>query len=188
MTSKENRLLADVRYSNLLVIDVQKRLAQVMSDRENLLRNCETLITAAKTLSVPITVTEQYPKALGNTETTLSEALPSETTPVEKTCFSCCAAQGFENSFAYSESSQAILCGIESHVCVLQTAMDLLDKNLQVFVVADAVASRSRDNKSIALKRMQQAGAIITNTESVLFEWMKDAKHEHFKTISALIR
>jgi len=188
MTDNENRLLANVRHSHLLVIDVQKRLAQVMSERDSLLRNCETLITAAKTLSVPVTVTEQYPKALGNTEATLSDALPPQTTPVEKTCFSCCAAQDFDNNFAYSENSQAILCGIESHVCVLQTAMDLLNKNQQVFIVADAVASRSRDNKSIALTRMQQAGAIITTTESVLFEWLKDAKHEQFKTISALIR
>jgi len=188
MASDENRLLADVRHSHLLVIDVQKRLVQVMSDRESILRNCETLITAAKTLSVPVTVTEQYPKALGNTETALSEALPPQTTAVEKTCFSSCAAQDFDNHFTYSENSQAILCGIESHVCVLQTTMDLLNKNQQVFIVADAVASRSRDNKNIALNRMQQAGAIITTTESILFEWMRDAKHEHFKTISALIR
>jgi len=188
MTENENRLLADVRHSHLLVVDVQKRLVQVMSDRDSLLRNCETLITAAKTLSVPVTITEQYPKALGNTEAALSEASPPQTTAIAKTCFSCCAAQDFGNNFTYSANTQAILCGIESHVCVLQTAMDLLNKNQQVFIVADAVASRSRDNKSIALNRMQQAGAIITTTESVLFEWMKDAKHEHFKTVSALIR
>lgn len=188
MASDENRLLADVRYSHLLVIDVQTRLAKVMSERDGLMRNCETLITAAKILSVPVTVTEQYPKALGNTEAALSEALPPLTTPVEKTCFSSCAAQDFDNYFTYSENSQAILCGIESHVCVLQTAMDLLNKNQQVFIVADAVASRSRDNKNIALNRMQQAGAIISSTESILFEWMKDAKHEQFKAISALIR
>ena len=188
MTANENRLLADVSHSQLLVIDVQKRLVQVMSDRESLLRNCETLITAAKTLSIPVAITEQYPKALGNTDAALADALPPQTTAVEKTCFSCCAAQDFDNNFSYGDKSQAILCGIESHVCVLQTAMDLLSKNQQVFVVADAVASRSRDNKTIALNRMQQAGAIITSTESVLFEWMKDAKHEHFKTVSALIR
>ncbi|WP_455200196.1 hydrolase [Kaarinaea lacus] len=188
MTGNGNRLLADARHSQLLVIDIQTRLVKVMSERDSLLRNCETLITAAKTLSVPVTVTEQYPKALGNTEAVLSDALPPQTTPIEKTCFSSCAAQDFDNNFTYGDKSQAILCGIESHVCVLQTAMDLLSKNQQVFVVADAVASRSRDNKSIALNRMQQAGAIITSTESVLFEWMKDAKHEHFKTISALIR
>lgn len=188
MTDNGNRLLADVRYSQLLVIDVQTRLAKVMSERDGLMRNCETLIMAAKTLSVPVTVTEQYPKALGNTETALSEALPPQTTPVEKTCFSCCAAQEFDNNFAYGEKSQVILCGIEAHVCVLQTAMDLINNNHQVFIVADAVASRSRDNKNIALNRMQQAGAIITSTESVLFEWLKDAKHEHFKSVSALIR
>ena len=115
MTSSENRLLADIAQSHLLVIDVQKRLVQVMSDRDVLLSNCETLITAANILSVPVTVTEQYPKALGNTEPALFEALPPDSTPIEKTCFSCCSAQGFESNFSFSEQSQAILCGIESH-------------------------------------------------------------------------
>ena len=104
MTHSENRLLADAHHSHLLVIDVQKRLVQVMSDRESMLRNCETLITAAKTLSVPVTITEQYPKALGNTEAALSEALPPQTTAVEKTCFSCCAAQDFASNYTYSET------------------------------------------------------------------------------------
>jgi isochorismate hydrolase len=188
MTGNNNRLLADPRYSQLIVIDVQTRLAQVMSDRKSLLKNCETLLTAANILSIPVTITEQYPNGLGNTEPSLAKAFPADANPVEKTCFSCCNAADFTATLSNSGKQQLILCGIESHVCVLQTAMDLLEKKYQVFVVADAVDSRSKGNKKIALDRMQQAGAIITTAESVLFEWLKDAKHEQFKTVSALIR
>ncbi|HEY5604387.1 MAG TPA: hydrolase [Gammaproteobacteria bacterium] len=188
MTNSTGRRLADASRSQLLVIDVQTRLAPVMSDRKTLLRNCERLLKAANLLAVPVTVTEQYPKGLGRTEPSLLHALPAGLTPVEKTCFSCCGASGFEASVPSMENRQFILCGIESHVCVLQTAMDLLDRNHQVFVAADAIDSRSREHKQLALGRMQQAGAIITTTESVLFEWLRDAKHEQFKTISALLR
>ena len=180
--------LADANDSCLIVIDVQTRLAQVMSDRQSLLKNCEILLKAADILSVPVTITEQYPKGLGYTEPTLTEALPSALSLVEKTCFSCCDAAEFQLRLSNMEIRQLILCGIESHVCVLQTAMDLLDRDYQVFVVADAVDSRSKDNKQTALGRMQQAGATITTTESVLFEWLRDAKHENFKVVSALIR
>jgi isochorismate hydrolase len=188
MVGKNTLLLADARYSQLLVIDVQTRLAQVMSDRKSLLRNCEILLQAANILSVPVTITEQYPKGLGPTEPGLKAAFPADAAPIEKTCFSCCDAEDFATNLPSFDKTQIILSGIESHVCVLQTAMDLLTKNYQVFVVADAVDSRSKDNKRIALDRMQQAGVVITNTESVLFEWLRDAKHEHFKAVSALIR
>ncbi|WP_455366057.1 hydrolase [Kaarinaea lacus] len=188
MAGNNNRLLANATSSHLLVIDVQTRLAQVMSDCNSLLRNCEILLKAANILSVPVTITEQYPKGLGHTEPNLESVFPSNTNPIEKTCFSCCNAEDFANSLANSGKQQIILSGIESHVCVLQTAMDLLERNHQVFVVADAVDSRSKDNKRIALERMQQAGVVVTATESVLFEWLRDAKHEHFKALSALIR
>ena len=188
MTGNENTLLANAGHSHLLLIDVQTRLAQVMSDHKSLLRNCEILLKAADTLSIPVTVTEQYPKGLGHTEPDLQNAFPTNTHPIEKTCFSCYSAENFALTLSNSGKQQIILSGIESHVCVLQTALDLLDKNYQVYVVADAVDSRSKDNKHIALERMRQAGVIVTTTESVLFEWLKDAKHEHFKSVTALIR
>ncbi|WP_455223477.1 hydrolase [Kaarinaea lacus] len=188
MPGNDNKLLADVSNSCLILIDAQIRLTQVMSDRKTLLRNCETLLTAANILSVPVAITEQYPKGLGHTEPSLADAFPDNAKPVEKTCFSCCSAENFATSLSTTGKQQLILCGIESHVCVLQTAMDLLDRDYQVFVVADAVDSRSKDNKRIALERMQQAGVIVTTTESVLFEWLKDAKHEHFRAVTALIR
>jgi len=180
--------LVTANSSSLIVVDIQTRLAQAMSDRETLLRNCGILLTAAKIMSVPVAITEQYPKGLGHTEPSLAELFPDNATPVEKTCFSCCDAETFAASLSSTGKQQIILCGIESHVCVLQTAMDLQDRDYQVFVVADAVDSRSKDNKHIALERMRQAGIVITTTESVLFEWLRDAKNEHFKSVTALIR
>ncbi|MCI0507267.1 MAG: hydrolase [Gammaproteobacteria bacterium] len=188
MTTSNAPRLSDARYSHLIVIDVQTRLTQVMSDRKSLLRNCEILLNAANLLSVPVTLTEQYPKGLGNIEPNLMHAIPAGVIPIEKTCFSCCNAGGFEDRVLNKENRQLILCGIESHVCVLQTAMDLLDRNCQVFVVADAIDSRFKEHRQVALGRMQQAGAMITTTESVLFEWLRDARHEQFKAVSALIR
>lgn len=188
MSKQELQLLANANNCHLVVIDVQTRLTQVMSDRKSLLQNCEVLIQAAKLLEIPITVTEQYPKGIGATEPQLTNALANDYLPVEKTCFSCCASDQFSTRVDKSSKPQMILCGIESHICVLQTAMDLLQSGKQVFVVADAVDSRSKENKKLALERMQQAGAIITNAESTVFEWLKDAKHAQFKALSALIR
>jgi len=188
MTSANGSRLVSANNSSLIVVDVQIRLAQAMSDRETLLRNCGILLTAANMMSIPVTITEQYPKGLGHTEPSLADLFPDNSIPVEKTCFSCCDSETFATSLSNTGKQQVILCGIESHVCVLQTAMELLDRNYRVFVVADAVDSRSKDNKRIALERMRQAGIVITATESVLFEWLRDAKNEHFKSVTALIR
>ena len=188
MSKQDLQLLANIKKSHLLVIDVQTRLAQVMSERKSLLRNCEILIKAARLLDVPITVTEQYPKGIGPTEPELVNALENSVAPVEKTCFSCCGSDDFNAVIKQHKKTQMVLCGIEAHVCVLQTTMDLLQSGKQVYVAADAIDSRNKDNKKLALDRMQQAGAIITCTESIVFEWLQDAKHEQFKNISALIR
>jgi len=184
--------LADVNMSQLILIDVQTRLGAAMSDSTTLLRNCNILLESANLLGVPVTVTEQYPKGIGPTSPELVKTLGNSYKPVEKTCFSSCGADQFmEQILQHSTRNQFILCGIEAHVCVLQTAMDLLNDNntnWQIFVVADAVDSRSERNRNLALSRLQQAGAIITCTESVVFEWMKNSSNEHFKKISNLIR
>lgn len=193
MNSSSSQSLADVNKSQLVVIDVQSRLTAVMHQADSLLKNCNTLIRSARLLEIPITVTEQYPKGIGHTEPELVDALESDYQPVEKTCFSCFGADQFRSHIQnHSQRNQYIICGIESHVCVLQTAMDLLgddnNTNRDVFIVADAVSSRKKKNKKNALNRLQHAGAIITNTESVLFEWLKNSTHEHFRQISALIK
>lgn len=193
MNSVHAQSLADVSKSQLIVIDVQTRLTSVMHHAESLIKNCQTLVRSARLLEIPITVTEQYPKGIGHTEPDLVNALESDYQPVEKTCFSCSGADQFNSQIEkHPQRNQYIICGIESHVCVLQTAMNLLGKEnnptSEVFIVADAVSSRKKKNRKNALSRLQQAGAIITNTESVLFEWLKNSTHEHFKEISALIK
>ncbi|MGD8569579.1 MAG: hydrolase [Gammaproteobacteria bacterium] len=181
-------VIAGAHTSQLVLVDLQTRLLQAMADRNNLLRHCEILVKAARTLSVPLLATEQYPQGLGHTDPVLSEALPSDVTPVDKTCFSCCGADRFTTAMSKLNRKQVILVGIEAHVCVLQTALDLVRQGKTVFVAADATDSRSANNKQLALERMRQAGIIITSTESVLFEWLRDAKHEQFKSVAALIR
>lgn len=173
-----------------MVVDTQTRLAAAMaqSARDHVLRNGTILLQSAALLDVPVLITEQYPKGLGRTEPTLTQHLSPSTPIFEKTCFSCSGAAGFMETVQRSQRKQIVLAGMEAHVCVLQTAMELHATGLQIFVAEDAVCSRHLENKINALARLRQAGVIVTNTESVLFEWLRDASHEHFKTISALIR
>jgi isochorismate hydrolase len=176
--------------SLLIVVDLQTKLSNVMpSEMASLTtQNTLKLIEAANKLDIPMLVTEQYPQGLGATEEIITESLSLSTPIFEKTGFSCCASAEFCDALETSEHGQVILVGQETHVCVLQTALDLLQRGRQVFVVADAVSSRSPEHKLNALQRMQHHGVVVTNYESVLFEWLKDAKHPHFKTISALVR
>lgn len=183
-------LLCQAELSQLLIIDVQERLAGTMDagQLQTLVRNTNILIEAASSLDIPILRTEQYPRGLGPTLPDIAAALPSEQHAVEKTCFSCCGASGIESAISNVTRRQMVLVGIETHICVLQTAIDLYQRGFGVFVVADAVCSRQQRHYQLALDRMQQAGIIISTTESVLFEWLRDASHPQFKTLSKLIR
>lgn len=176
--------------SLLAVVDTQTVLAAAMppAKRDEVVRNTAILLQAVSLLSVPVLLTEQYPKGLGKTEAALIQHLPPATLVIEKTCFSCCGAADFMGAVQHSRRNQIILAGMEAHVCILQTALELHATGLQVFVVEDAVSSRRMKNKTNALARLRQAGIVITNAESLLFEWLRDAGHEHFKKISALIR
>ncbi|MGM0595189.1 MAG: isochorismatase family protein [Pseudomonadota bacterium] len=176
--------------SQLVVVDVQERLAAAMEPeaRERVVRNSAILAQAAQRLALPSVVSEQYPKGLGATVSALSTVLDTATTVVEKSCFACGASPDFSRQLASGERRQVVLAGMESHVCVLQTALGLLAEGYSVFVCEDAACSRSAENHRNAMARMRQAGVVISNTESVLFEWLRDARHEQFKAISALIR
>lgn len=177
--------------SALLVIDMQTRLAAAMPEaaRIQVLHNSGILIEAAVRLAISIVHTEQYPRGLGPTEPALLDRLQGQARPLEKTSFSCCDATGFDAAICADASrTQWILCGMEAHVCVLQTALELHARGLEVFVVEDAICSRNAANHANALARLRQAGVIISNTESVLFEWLRDASHPQFKALSALIR
>jgi nicotinamidase-related amidase len=182
--------LCDPNQSQLLIIDIQERLAAAMqqSTRDSVLKNTSLLLESASLLQIPVVRTEQYPQGLGPTEKVLLEQTPQEAKCFEKTSFSCCATAGFCETGLDPERKQVVIAGMETHVCVLQTAFELHQRGLQVFVAADAVCSRSDHNRDNALERMRNAGIVITNTAPTLFEWLRDAGHEHFRTISRMLR
>ena len=174
--------------SILVVVDMQERLLAAMPDpdREHIVRCNNILLRSAQTLGVPVLGTTQYARGLGAVHANLAPLLPEPI--IDKTCFSCAGVPDFAARLTALRRQQVVLCGIEAHVCVLQTALDLLARGKSVFVIEDAVASRSPDHKHNALRRLAQAGVTISNTESLVFEWLRDAGHEHFKALSALIR
>jgi len=182
--------LARAADSVLVLVDVQQRLAAAMppAARAAVIRNCRALLAAAARLSLPVLATEQYPKGLGPTEPDLLEALPPGAIRIEKTCFSCAGVSPFAQALDALARPQVILAGMEAHVCVLQSALELRAAGRDVFVVEDACSSRNPAHHANAMARMRAAGVIVTNAESVLFEWLRDAAHEHFKAVSALIR
>ncbi len=174
--------------SQLIVIDIQPKLCAVMpaDAATRTVQNTIILLQGANALEIPLTVTEQYPQGLGATGPELNTHF-GQTIPIEKTAFSACDVPKF-NQQLHRDKPQVVLTGMETHICVLQTALDLLAADKQVFVVGDAVVSRNSANQANALERLRQAGCIITNTESVLFEWLGHAKHPHFRALSVLIR
>jgi isochorismate hydrolase len=182
--------LCHAEISQLVVIDIQQRLAAAMPEKvmARVIDNTNTLLQAANLLDVAVIRSEQYPKGLGDTRQEIQQQLGDKTVCIEKTCFACTGSSDFTNRLSKKRRPQIILTGIETHVCVLQTAIELAESGFQVFVVQDAVCSRNKHNHKNALKRMRDAGVSITNTESVIFEWLRDARHEHFKAIAKLIK
>jgi len=182
-------MMANSENSVLVIVDVQQKLAQAMPDgvRERLTNQIKILLTAAKILNIPVIVTEQYPKGLGPTESALMDNLPAGTKTIEKTCFSCMQSDDFHAQLAATLRKQVILVGMETHICVLQTALALTSENYSVHVAEDGVCSRSKSNQYNAIQRMRHAGVVISNVESVLFEWLGDASHAEFKTLAKLI-
>jgi nicotinamidase-related amidase len=172
----------------LVIIDVQTKLSTAMPTEgmQQLLKNTQILAQAAQLLAIPTVVTEQYPQGLGATLTEIKQYCES-VEAVAKTAFSACAEPRF-NQQLHRDRPQIIITGMEAHICVLQTALDLVAMGKQVFVVDDAIISRSSENKANAVARMRDVGCVVTNTESVLFECLAHAQHEAFKTLSKLIR
>jgi nicotinamidase-related amidase len=173
--------------SAAVIIDIQERLLPHMYDGEKMLRNCEKLIEGLKILSVPITVTQQYTKGLGPTQPSIVEKF-SDFSFIEKTTFSCCEEPAFMENISLSGKKYVIICGIEAHVCVLQTCIDLIDGGFVPVIVADCISSRKPEDKFTAIERMRQEGARITTLESILFELTRRAGSEIFKSISRLVK
>ena len=182
-------MLLNADSSHLLIIDVQTRLLPVMAAPERVSARCNILLAAADELDIPVTISEQYPKGLGPTDAALK--LCGHHKILEKTAFSCLRDEAIAerlNRMREDGRHQIVIGGIESHVCVLQTAADLTDAGFEVFVVADAVSSRKKGSVKLALARLRDEGVRIVNTEMALFEWLKRAGTNQFKTLSGLIK
>jgi nicotinamidase-related amidase len=172
----------------LLVIDVQGKLAQLMHQKETLFANLRRVIKGAQVLELPILWTEQVPDKLGETTPEIGELLVETAKPISKVSFSCCGNASFMAGLKQLERRQVLLTGIETHICVYQTALDLLNMDYEVQVVADAVSSRTAENKQIGLERMEEASARLTSTEMALFELLRIADGPQFKTIARLVK
>lgn len=179
--------LARLEESVLLLIDCQERLWKVIHDGPALEQRLEKLLRGARALGVPVLVTEQNPAGLGVTLPTLVAAA-GECPRIAKTSFSCGGEPAFNEALRATERSTVVLVGVEAHICVVQTALDLLARGFRVQVVAECTGSRVPTNREAGLQRMRDAGAVITVTESLLFEWMGSTEHPAFRTIRDLIK
>jgi nicotinamidase-related amidase len=169
----------------LLVIDVQEKLLPKIHAAAAVERNIAFLIDAARLLNVPVLATEQYPQGLGPTAAVVAERLPPDRPA--KVAFSCEAVPAVADTLGAGRPN-VLLAGIETHVCVMQTALDLLNRGVGVFVAADAVASRFDVDHRFALNRLERAGAVLTTVETAAFEWLGSADHPAFKAVSRLVR
>ncbi len=172
----------------LIVVDVQGKLAQVMHQKDALFANLEKIIKGIQVLGIPIIWTEQVPAKLGPTNPNIAALLANAIKPIAKSSFSCCGHRPFMDSLSDLNRKQVLLTGIETHVCIYQTTLDLLDAGYEVQVVTDAVSSRTAENKHIGLVRMREAGATLTSTEMALFELLQTAESPQFKEIAKIVK
>ncbi|REJ78393.1 MAG: hydrolase [Acidobacteria bacterium] len=172
----------------LAVVDYQEAFRGFIDQFEAVTPAIINIIRGFSVLGLPVLVTEQYPKGLGHTIAEVIEVLPELTPVIEKTAFSSCGADPFEEHLRAAGAKQVLICGIETHICVSQTAHDLLDKGYQVHILTDAVGSRFPVNKEAGLEKMIASGAIPSSVEMALFELMRDSKHSCFRDIQAIIR
>jgi len=172
----------------LLIVDLQERLLPAICEQQKVVQNCTRLIKGAAVLGLPTFITEQYRKGLGTTVPEILNALPTGVSPVEKLVFSACGAAGCVEFLKQKNIADVLLCGIETHVCVSQTCLDLLEKGFDVFVVADAASSRTPENHQLGLERMRGSGAVTVSTEMALFELIERAGTEEFKQVLGLVK
>ena len=189
--------LLDSERSLVVIIDMQERLLPGIHRRAMTIEGCRRLMQLADLFSVPVLLTEQYPKGLGPTDPGLLETFESLRTPhrrVEKASFSCCGAESFEAALGElrrevpEASLQVVIGGIETHVCVVQTTLGLLERDCELHLCWEEVSGRGAEYRAWALRRMQQAGASITNHESAAFEWARDQSHPSFRAMNQLLR
>ncbi|MER2038382.1 MAG: hydrolase [Solibacillus sp.] len=171
----------------LVLIDIQGKLAQIVDNSEFIIGNIATVVQGAKELQLPVLWLEQYPKGLGHTVETIAQHLTDQS-PIEKITFSAYQTEEFVQALEQTGRKKVLLAGIETHICVYQTAADLLANGYAVEVLADCVSSRTATNSEIGLQKMMQLGATITSVEMALFEMQQIAKGDRFKAISRLVK
>lgn len=174
--------------SVLAIIDMQDAFRSKIPHFAELAARIALMVQGARQLGLPIVVTEQYPKGLGHTALEIVSVLPESVAIIEKTTFSSCGSEQFRSQLERAAAKQVIVCGIEAHICVNQTVHDLLANGFQVHLLTDCIASRNLNDRKAATRKMQMSGAIPCSIEMALFELMRDAKHEQFKSIQSLIR
>lgn len=167
--------------TQLFIVDVQERLLPAMFEAERVLRACALLARAARQLQIPVIATEQNPQKLGPTHALVADQV-ADFEAIPKMLFSACTPQTLA-ALKARDKSMVLLCGLETHVCVMQTALDLIENNFQVFVPADAVSSRYESDKRAGLERMKSAGAVLCTTEMAVFELLREAGTSDFKTL-----
>lgn len=168
----------------LVVVDVQEAFRRAVPAFEDVAAASATLVRGATAMSVPIVVTEQYPKGLGETVAEVAQHLPDDVEPIEKVRFSAAEADGFD----LGGRGQALVCGIEAHVCVNQTVLDLLEAGVEVHLATDAVGSRSDADREVGLRKAERAGAVLTSVETALFELLGGSDAEEFKEVQGLVK
>ncbi len=171
--------------TGLLIVDVQEKLMPLIPGADAIIRNIAFLVDGARLLGMTVQATEQYPKGLGSTVPEIAKRVPERP---EKTAFSCCAIPSVAETFHRAARPKIVVAGIEAHVCVLGTVLDLLALGFRAYVAVDAVGSRYRIDQETALRRMEQAGAILTTCETAVFEWVGAAGSPQFKEISRLVQ
>ncbi|MBX7147042.1 MAG: hydrolase [Alphaproteobacteria bacterium] len=179
--------LISADHSLVMFVDIQEKLIPVIHNHEQVITKSHILLKAAASLNIPMLVSEQYTKGLGLTVPMLRSEI-SKDKIMEKTSFSCYADQAMKERIHQINRKQVIICGIETHICVLQTALHLKEAGFVPFIVSNAVSSRYPHDYKMGLKRMQKAGCMLATLEMVLFEWLKDSSHPDFKNITKLIK
>lgn len=180
--------ILDIAQTALVVIDLQEAFRSAMPEFPQVVSRASMAVRGFQILNVPIIVTEQYPKGLGRTAEEILYCLPDDFEVIEKTSFSSCGASSFIEKLNDVGTKQVVLCGLETHICVNQTAHDLLNNGFEVHLLTDAVASRYKEDRDAGLSKMLSSGVIQASVEMSLFELMRDAKHEQFKEIQSLIK
>ncbi len=173
--------------SALVIVDVQEKLLPYVVNKERVVDNIQMLIKFADIMSIPIILTEHYPKGLGKTVPEIAEVLKNHT-PFTKVIFSCCGAEGFISGLRELGVSRIMIAGIESHICVEQTTLDLMYSGFEVHVIADAISSRTTENKNIGIEKMRQFKAVISSTEMAMYEIMERADTKEFKEVLKLVK